>query len=317
MGAQSAGLLLYRIAAGGVVEVLIAHPGGPFWARKGDGSWSIPKGEYDESEDPLAAAFREFAEETGLELPRHDAVSLGELRQPSGKRVMVWALEADLDVTQASSNTFAARMAEWVREGQGVPRGGPPRVGHRSASPGNRLLKGQVPFLDRLQEAIGVGGGTGGAHRVRRTGLEIDRSPWSRTTPARPRGASAAAVRITARISTFGSIIGVAGGGPKKRSDVLGPTAFGGRHGRRHDDAGAGPATPASVLRAGLDLRRPGRRRSSQRGAAARAQQPAFYWASLAVLVACALSLLLPWERFPAGPSSSPLWATSCRSCSC
>src|SRR5271157_4246587 len=112
MSAKSAGLLVYRIAAGGVVEVLIAHPGGPFWARKGDGSWTVPKGEYDESEDPRAAAFREFAEETGLELPRRDPAFLGELRQPGGKRVMVWALEADLDVTQASSNTF---QLEWPR----------------------------------------------------------------------------------------------------------------------------------------------------------------------------------------------------------
>src|ERR1700736_6376586 len=101
MSAKSAGLLVYRIAEGGVVEVLIAHPGGPFWARKGDGSWSIPKGEYDETENALTAAFREFEEETGLEVPHTGAVCLGDLRQPSGKRVIVWALEADLDATHA------------------------------------------------------------------------------------------------------------------------------------------------------------------------------------------------------------------------
>ncbi len=161
MSAKSAGLLVYRIAAGGLVEVLIAHPGGPFWARKGDGSWTVPKGEYDESEDPLAAAFREFAEETGLERPRRDPVFLGELRQPGGKRVMVWALEADLDVTQASSNTF---QLEWPR-GSGNVREFPEvdRLEWVTVSLARkRLLKGQVPFLDRLQEAVGVAGGTEG-----------------------------------------------------------------------------------------------------------------------------------------------------------
>jgi predicted NUDIX family NTP pyrophosphohydrolase len=161
MGATSAGLLVYRIAAGGAVEVLIAHPGGPFWARKGDGSWTVPKGEYDENEDPLAAAFREFAEETGLELPHRTALLLGELRQPGGKRVMVWALNTDLDVTQASSNTF---RLEWpkgsghVREFPEVDRLEWVTVGLAR----KRLLKGQVGFLDRLLEAVGVGCGTEG-----------------------------------------------------------------------------------------------------------------------------------------------------------
>jgi predicted NUDIX family NTP pyrophosphohydrolase len=164
MGAKSAGLLVYRIAAGGVVEVLIAHPGGPFWARKGDGSWTVPKGEYDESEDPRAAAFREFAEETGLELPRRDPVFLGELRQAGGKRVMVWALEADLDVTQASSNTFEL---EWPR-GSGRVREFPEVDRLEWVTVGlarKRLLKGQVPFLDRLQDVVGIGGGAEGTTR--------------------------------------------------------------------------------------------------------------------------------------------------------
>lgn len=162
MGAKSAGLLVYRTAAaGGVVEVLIAHPGGPFWAGKGDGSWTVPKGEYDESEDPRAAAFREFAEETSLELPHRDPVCLGELRQPGGKRVIVWALEADLDVTQASSNTF---RLEWPR-GSGNVRDFPEVDRLEWVTVGlarKRLLKGQVPFLDRLQAVLGVGGGTEG-----------------------------------------------------------------------------------------------------------------------------------------------------------
>jgi predicted NUDIX family NTP pyrophosphohydrolase len=158
MGAKSAGLLVYRISDGGIAEVLIAHPGGPFWARKGDGWWSIPKGEYDENEDPLAAAFREFEEETGLEVPHHGAVSLGEVRQPSGKRVVVWALEADLDTSDAQSNTFEL---EWPR-GSGKVRQYPEvdRIEWVQVSLARiRLLKGQAPFLDRLLAAIGPGHG--------------------------------------------------------------------------------------------------------------------------------------------------------------
>lgn len=158
MVTRSAGLLLYRIGDGGVAEVLIAHPGGPFWAGKGDGSWSIPKGEYDEDDDALAAAFREFEEETGLEVPHHDAVSLGELRQPSGKRVIVWALEADLDTAGAQSNMFEL---EWPR-GSGKVREFPEVDRIEWVQVGlarRRLLKGQAPFLDRLLEAIGAGRG--------------------------------------------------------------------------------------------------------------------------------------------------------------
>jgi predicted NUDIX family NTP pyrophosphohydrolase len=161
MGAKSAGLLVYRIPSDGDVEVLLAHPGGPFWARKGDGSWTVPKGEYDESEEPLAAAFREFAEETGLVLPHRDAVFLGELRQPGGKRVMVWALETDLDVTRASSNTF---QLEWpigsgqVREFPEVDR----LEWVTLDLARRRLLQGQVPFLDRLMEVVGAGDGPEG-----------------------------------------------------------------------------------------------------------------------------------------------------------
>jgi predicted NUDIX family NTP pyrophosphohydrolase len=161
MGARSAGLLLYRIGDGGVTEVLIAHPGGPFWARKGDGSWSIPKGEYDEDEDALAAAFREFEEETGLEVPHRDAVSLGELRQPSGKRVTAWALEADLDTSAAQSNTFEL---EWPR-GSGNLREYPEvdRIEWVRVDLARiRLLKGQAPFLDRLLEVTGSGSPPGG-----------------------------------------------------------------------------------------------------------------------------------------------------------
>jgi predicted NUDIX family NTP pyrophosphohydrolase len=153
MAAKSAGLLLYRRTDQGVVEVLIAHPGGPFWAGKDEGAWTVPKGEYDPGDDPLAAAYREFREETGFDAPDGATISLGELRQPGGKRVTVWALEGNLDVARASSNTFEI---EW-----------PPRSGQVRAFPEvdrlewaevslarTKLLPGQVPFLDRLTDAL-------------------------------------------------------------------------------------------------------------------------------------------------------------------
>ena len=149
MGANSAGLLLYRIRPGGAVEVLIAHPGGPFWARKDDAAWSVPKGEYPAGEDALDAAYREFEEEVGLTPPEGRVVFLGELRQPGGKRVSVWAIEGDLDVTHSSSNTFAI---EWPR-GSGSIREFPEvdRVEWVSVDQARRkLVKGQVPFLDAL-----------------------------------------------------------------------------------------------------------------------------------------------------------------------
>jgi predicted NUDIX family NTP pyrophosphohydrolase len=155
MVVTSAGLLLYRISAGGVVEVLIAHPGGPFWARKDDAAWSVPKGEYPPGESPLDAAYREFEEEVGQKAPRGHAVYLGERRQPGGKRVSVWALEGDLDVTHSSSNTFAL---EWPR-GSGSIREFPEvdRVEWVTVEVARRkLVKGQVPFLDVLREAVGL-----------------------------------------------------------------------------------------------------------------------------------------------------------------
>lgn len=156
MGATSAGLLLYRISSGGAVEVLIAHPGGPFWARKDDAAWSVPKGEYRLGEDPLDAAYREFEEEVGLKPPEGEALFLGERRQPGGKRVSVWTLLGDLDVAQASSNTFEL---EWPR-GSGEVREFPEvdRVDWASIDRARRkLVKGQAPFLDALLEAIGQG----------------------------------------------------------------------------------------------------------------------------------------------------------------
>jgi predicted NUDIX family NTP pyrophosphohydrolase len=153
MVVRSAGLLLYRVSAEGVVEVLLAHPGGPFWARKDVGAWSIPKGEYGPHEDPLATAVREFREEVGLDAPAGDPVLLGERRQPSGKWVTAWALPGDLDVTHATSNTFEI---EWPR-GSGTMREFPEvdRVEWMTVDQArSKLLKGQVPFLVALIEAI-------------------------------------------------------------------------------------------------------------------------------------------------------------------
>jgi predicted NUDIX family NTP pyrophosphohydrolase len=157
MVAKSAGLLLYRVRAGGVVEVLLAHPGGPFWSGKDDGVWSIPKGEYEPDEDARATAFREFREEVGLDPPAGEPTPLGEQRQRSGKWVSAWALEGDLDVTDSTSNTFEL---EWPK-GSGTRREFPEvdRVEWMPvATARTKLLRGQLPFLDELMAAAGARG---------------------------------------------------------------------------------------------------------------------------------------------------------------
>lgn len=145
----SAGLLLYRVRGGGIVEVLITHPGGPFWARKDEGAWSIPKGEYAEADDPWVAAQREFTEELGLPVPDGPRLDIGPVKQPSGKVVTAFAVKGDLDVTDARSNTFEM---EWPR-GSGRMREFPEvdRVDwFPVAQARDKLLKGQRAFLDRL-----------------------------------------------------------------------------------------------------------------------------------------------------------------------
>ena len=145
---QSAGLLLYRRHGGGM-EVLLVHPGGPFWKTKDDGAWSIPKGEFAEGEDPLAAAKREFHEETGLAIDG-EFRPLTPVKQKSGKRVHAWAVEADVDASAVRSNTFAL---EW-----------PPKSGRMQEFPEidraawfplplarEKILASQRPFLDRLE----------------------------------------------------------------------------------------------------------------------------------------------------------------------
>nr|WP_296770992.1 NUDIX domain-containing protein [Rhodococcus sp. (in: high G+C Gram-positive bacteria)] len=147
MPKQSAGILPYR-RRDAVLEVLIAHPGGPFWARKDDGAWSVIKGEYTD-EDPWVAARREFSEETGIEVPDVAPRVLPVVRQRGGKLVTVFAVEADIDVTGAVSNTFEM---EW-----------PPRSGKQQSFPEVdriewfsldaariKLLAAQVVLLDHL-----------------------------------------------------------------------------------------------------------------------------------------------------------------------
>ena len=121
MPKTSAGILLYRTADGGALEVLVGHMGGPFWAKKDAGAWSIPKGEHDDGEDAQACALREFAEETGSAPAPGELTDLGTVRQKSGKIVQAWALAGDLDPQTIRSNTF---VAEW-----------PPRSGRRQEFP--------------------------------------------------------------------------------------------------------------------------------------------------------------------------------------
>jgi predicted NUDIX family NTP pyrophosphohydrolase len=152
----SAGILLWRRDEGGP-QVLIGHMGGPFWAKKDAGAWSIPKGEYGPGEDPFAVAQREFEEELGTPVPAVAFVPLGDLRTTSSKVLTVWAAEGDLDAGACVSNTFEL---EWP------PRSG--RIQHfpeidraawfSIADAREKLVKGQVGFLDRLQEQLAAPG---------------------------------------------------------------------------------------------------------------------------------------------------------------
>jgi len=153
MTKKSAGILLYRFREG-ELQAFLVHPGGPFWARKDKAAWSIPKGEFDDSEDPLEAAKREFQEETGMPVTG-DFIDLGECRQPSRKIIYAWAVEGDCDPAAIKSNTFEM---EW-----------PPKSGKYKSFPEvdkaawfsagdakEKLHKGQVVLIDRLAEALGV-----------------------------------------------------------------------------------------------------------------------------------------------------------------
>jgi predicted NUDIX family NTP pyrophosphohydrolase len=153
MAKRSAGILLHREGPAGR-EVLLVHPGGPFWARRDDGAWSIPKGEYDEGEEAMACALREFEEELGSALQHAgELVELGEVRQRNRKVVTAWAAEGDLDPGAVRSNTF---NMEW-----------PPRSGRRQEFPEidraewftlararEKLVDAQAAFIDRLEERL-------------------------------------------------------------------------------------------------------------------------------------------------------------------
>lgn len=130
MPRQSAGLLPYRFSPERVLEVLLVHPGGPFWAGRDDGAWSIAKGEYGPDEAPEAAANREFAEELGADPPTGTRIELGELRQPGGKRVRAWAVEGQVDAENIVSNHFemewpprSGKTALWPEVDRGVDAG--------------------------------------------------------------------------------------------------------------------------------------------------------------------------------------------------
>ena len=148
---RSAGILLHRRNANGAIEVLLVHPGGPFWAKKDAGAWSIPKGEYEDGEDARAAALREYEEELGAAAPEGELVELGEVRQRSGKVVTAWALAGDADADAIRSNTFTI---EWpprsgrTREFPEVDRAG--WFGLDEAR--EKIVPGQAPLLDRLAE---------------------------------------------------------------------------------------------------------------------------------------------------------------------
>jgi predicted NUDIX family NTP pyrophosphohydrolase len=148
----SAGILLFRRHKS-EVEVFLVHPGGPFWAKKDAGVWSLPKGEYAEGEDALAAAKREFQEETGVAVDG-EFLPLGELKQPSGKVISAWALEHDLDPALLRSNTFTLEWPPKSGKMQELPE---VDTGAWFSLPAARekLIKGQLEFLTRLAETVG------------------------------------------------------------------------------------------------------------------------------------------------------------------
>jgi predicted NUDIX family NTP pyrophosphohydrolase len=150
---QSAGLLVYRRRHRGELEVLIVHPGGPYFQRKDHGVWSIPKGEYGPSEEAAAAAGREFAEELGLTAPQGEWLDLGVVRQAGGKLVRAFAVEGDFGVSHVTSNLFEM---EWPPGSGRVDRF--PEVDRAGwftpAEAAQRLNRAQVELLDRLASSL-------------------------------------------------------------------------------------------------------------------------------------------------------------------
>jgi predicted NUDIX family NTP pyrophosphohydrolase len=153
---RSAGILLFRRDGTGEIEVLLVHPGGPYWARRDDGAWSIPKGELEDEEEPLVCALRELEEELGPEctLAEAEPFELGSVRQRAGKLVEAWAAEGRFDPAALASNTFSL---EWpprsgeIREFPEVDRAEwfEPALAQR------KLIPAQAPFVERLLERLG------------------------------------------------------------------------------------------------------------------------------------------------------------------
>ena len=148
---KSAGLVIYRHKAG-MLEIFLVHPGGPFWSKKDAGVWSIPKGEFEEEEDPIEAALREFTEETGVKITG-DLIALDALRQPGGKTVYAWAIAGNFDPAVIKSNTFSM---EWppksgrVKEFPEVDRAGWFSIEEAMI----KILKGQQGFIIQLEEKL-------------------------------------------------------------------------------------------------------------------------------------------------------------------
>ena len=167
MAPQSAGILIFRRTTS-IVQFLLAHPGGPFWSKKDEGSWSIPKGLHQEHENAIDAARRELQEEIGLTITG-DLIELGEFKQPSGKVISAWAAESDFDVAELRSNSFSL---EWPpksgrqREFPEVDRAGWFSITEAAA----KITRGQLPILMRLATELG-----------------LDISAASKTSPARTR----------------------------------------------------------------------------------------------------------------------------------
>jgi predicted NUDIX family NTP pyrophosphohydrolase len=144
---QSAGILLYRFN-NGKLELLLVHPGGPFWINKDEGVWSIPKGLFDEKEDPKDAAKREFREETGYDVDG-EFIELGSLKQPSGKIIYIWALKKNLNVINITSNTFDLEWPKGSGQKQKFPE--VDKADWFEIEEGKKkILKGQIDFIDRL-----------------------------------------------------------------------------------------------------------------------------------------------------------------------
>ncbi len=151
-GKRSAGIVLFRRTNAGV-EVLLAHPGGPFWAKRDVGAWSVPKGEYEGDEAPLDAARREFEEELGVPMPAGEPIELGSVRQAGGKEVTAWAVEGDLDPQQVVPGTFEMEWPGGSGRMQQFPE--VDRVAWFSLDHAfDKITKGQRPLLERLEALL-------------------------------------------------------------------------------------------------------------------------------------------------------------------